>query len=100
LDRKRGGFCYELNSLLAAFLEELGYGVTRVPAAVNTDQGFREIRTHKFLVVCCLPGTADESMHYVDFGFGEPPLHPLRYDEECFGSSNKGHAKQDITTRN
>jgi N-hydroxyarylamine O-acetyltransferase len=89
LDRKRGGFCYELNGLLADFLEELGYGVTRVLAFVNSDQGFREVATHMFLVVYCLPDTTDESMHYVDVGFGEPPIHPLRYDEKHFGAEQR-----------
>jgi N-hydroxyarylamine O-acetyltransferase len=85
LDRKRGGFCYELNGLLADFLKEQGYGVTRVLAFVHSDQGFRAVATHMILVVCCLPDTADESMHYVDVGFGEPPIHPLQYDEGHFG---------------
>jgi N-hydroxyarylamine O-acetyltransferase len=89
LDRKRGGFCCELNGLLAEFLKEEGYGVTRVLAFVHSDQGFREVASHMILVVCCLPDTADETMHYVDVGFGEPPIHPLRYDEEHFGAEQQ-----------
>jgi arylamine N-acetyltransferase len=89
LDRKRGGFCFELNGLLADFLKEQGYGVTRVLAFVHSDQGFREEATHMILVVCCLPDTADETLHYVDVGFGEPPIHPLRYDEEHFGAEQR-----------
>jgi N-hydroxyarylamine O-acetyltransferase len=89
LDRKRGGFCYELNGLLADFLKEQGYGVTRVLAFVHSGQGFREVATHMILVVCCLPDTADESMHYVDVGFGEPPIHPLRYDGGHFGAEQR-----------
>jgi N-hydroxyarylamine O-acetyltransferase len=54
LDRNRGGFCFELNALFAALLEDLGYQVTVVPAIVYTDTGFRKPTTHISLAVSVL----------------------------------------------
>ena len=83
----RGGFCFELNGLLSVFLEQLGYrSVIRVPAYVYTEndvemQGYRPEPTHMILIVETLNDTTGVSGKYlVDVGFGEPPLHPLRYD--------------------
>jgi N-hydroxyarylamine O-acetyltransferase len=81
LDRNRGGFCFELNGLLAELLTELGYGVCRIPAFVYINEvAFAEKATHLVLVVVCQPGTEQESTWFVDVGFGEPSIHPLRYD--------------------
>lgn len=90
LENKRGGFCFELNGLLSHWLEEIGYKVTRVPATVLFEDGTpkSEHPTHLILVVRCVEkteeGTAKLSRYFVDVGFGEPSLHPLRYDEEFF----------------
>ena len=75
LEEKRGGFCYEVNGLLAELLVELGYPVKRVPAIIHAETGFRDISTHVILVV-----TASGKDWYVDVGLGEPPLHPLKYE--------------------
>lgn len=83
LDRRRGGFCFEVNGLLAAFLEEQGYQVKRVPAKVcigETDDDhklpvFRGEPTHVVLLVTDCKGQE----WFVDVGFGEPPMNPLRY---------------------
>lgn len=76
LRRHRGGFCFELNGLLAEWLVYLGYQVKRVPADVYTKDGFRGTPTHLILLVT----TASEGTEwFVDVGFGEPPLHPLNY---------------------
>jgi N-hydroxyarylamine O-acetyltransferase len=56
LDVKRGGFCFELNGLLAELLLELGFEVKRVPAIVHTpDTGFDHAASHLILVVS-VPG--------------------------------------------
>ena len=75
LDEKRGGFCYEVNALLAELLLELGYPVKRVPAVIHAELGFRDISTHVILIV-----TASGRDWYVDVGLGEPPIHPLKYE--------------------
>jgi len=85
LDRGRGGFCFELNTLFGAWLEQLGYDVVWVPSIVHAGgpDGFSGIASHVVLIVT-IP-TKDNyqtklERYYVDVGFGEPPLHPLRYD--------------------
>src|SRR5207244_12704937 len=35
--RRRGGFCYELNGLFAALLEQLGFRVARLAGRVGVD---------------------------------------------------------------
>ncbi|WP_431043160.1 arylamine N-acetyltransferase family protein [Streptomyces sp. P1-3] len=65
---RRGGYCFEHNTLFAAALEALGFGVTRLAARVRVDaQGAVRPRTHMLLLVD-VPG---ESRQYVaDVGFG------------------------------
>jgi N-hydroxyarylamine O-acetyltransferase len=75
LDRRRGGFCFEVNGLFAAFLVELGYDVVLLPGQLHSGTHFA-VPTHLILIVTCHDGT----QALVDVGFGEPPLHPLRYD--------------------
>ena len=90
IEKKRGGFCFELNGLLSYWLEELGYKVTRVPATVLFEDGTpkSEHPTHLILVVQCAEvteeGMAASGLSFVDVGFGEPSLHPLKYDDEFF----------------
>ena len=40
VDRRRGGFCYELNGAFAALLSALGYSVTLLAASVATPMGW------------------------------------------------------------
>lgn len=84
IDHRRGGFCFELNGLLAEFLTELGYSVCRVPSFVCIDPDndvFRETATHLILVVDCQPANEQKSSTWiVDVGFGEPAIHPLLYN--------------------
>jgi hypothetical protein len=81
-DRLRGGFCFELNGLLAELLLELGYNVVRVPAHVYTGDGYTEVASHMFLMVTLNNNLNKEksTRYLVDVGFGEPSIHPLRYD--------------------
>jgi N-hydroxyarylamine O-acetyltransferase len=73
VDRRRGGFCYELNGLFAALLRELGYA-----ASLHAAQVFRPDGTlgppldHVAIVV-----ELDEPW-LVDVGFGRFSRHPLR----------------------
>jgi N-hydroxyarylamine O-acetyltransferase len=73
VERRRGGFCYELNGLFAALLRELGY-----PASLHAAQVFRPDGTlgppldHAAIIV-----SLDEPW-LVDVGFGRFSRHPLR----------------------
>jgi N-hydroxyarylamine O-acetyltransferase len=65
----RGGYCYEQNTLLAAALEALGFGVTRLTArvVVGAERMASRPRTHMALLVH-VPG---QSRPYLaDVGFG------------------------------
>lgn len=73
---RRGGYCFEHNTLFAAVLEEIGFGVTRLAARVRF--GAREItaRTHMVLRV-----EADGRAWLADVGFGGGSiLHPLPFE--------------------
>ncbi|KOU02604.1 MULTISPECIES: arylamine N-acetyltransferase family protein [Streptomyces] len=67
--RRRGGYCYEHNTLFAAALEALGVRVTRLTARVvlGADRFEDRPRTHMALLAE-LPG--DPRPYLVDVGFG------------------------------
>lgn len=62
--RRRGGYCYEQNSLLAAALERIGFQVTGRGARVRRGDEIRPI-THAVLVV-----TVEDRPWLADVGFG------------------------------
>ncbi|CAL9492619.1 Arylamine N-acetyltransferase [Streptomyces sp. enrichment culture] len=66
---RRGGYCFEHNTLFAAALEALGFGVTRLAArvVVGADRMESRPRTHMTLLVE-IPGQARP--HLADVGFG------------------------------
>ncbi|WP_079032252.1 arylamine N-acetyltransferase family protein [Streptomyces specialis] len=65
---RRGGYCFEHNTLFAAALEALGFEVTRLAARVRVgDPTAIRPRTHKTLLVG-VPG--DPARHLADVGFG------------------------------
>ncbi|MFD2399754.1 arylamine N-acetyltransferase [Prauserella oleivorans] len=68
--RRRGGYCYEHNLLLAAALEQLGYDVVRQTARVQPDSGGP--RTHMNLRV-----HVDGTDYLADTGFGAGIMHPM-----------------------
>ncbi len=70
--RRRGGFCYELNTLFGALLEDLGFTVTLISACVAVDGGFGPHFDHMALLVH-LNGT-----WLVDVGFGSSAITPLQ----------------------
>lgn len=91
-DGRRGGYCYEHNTLLAAVLGELGFRVTLLTARVVV--GARRFedrpRTHMALLVE-VPG--DPRPHLADVGFGAPgallePV-PLTADVEFDGAGRR-----------
>ena len=77
VERKRGGFCYELNGLFATLLRSLGFQVDKLAASVAYDGGDRYSNefSHMTLLVYL------EEPWLVDAGFGDSFREPLRLAE-------------------
>jgi N-hydroxyarylamine O-acetyltransferase len=76
VERRRGGFCYELNGLFAALLRSLGFSVKMLSARVARPEGrFSANFSHMTLLV-----SLDDNW-LVDVGFGESFREPLRIDD-------------------
>lgn len=77
VERRRGGFCYELNGLFSALLRTLGFQVDRLAASVAYEGGARYSQnfSHMTLLVTL------EDRWLVDVGFGDSFRQPLRLDE-------------------
>ena len=70
IDRRRGGWCFELNGAFAALLRALGFPVLQLGAAVLFD-GPNKIVDHLTLEVSL------DKTYLVDVGFGESFIAPL-----------------------
>jgi len=77
VERKRGGFCYELNGVFGMLLEALGARVDLVGARVWVDGAFGPPLDHALLIVTW-PGAAARQL--VDVGFGRFTVRPLQFD--------------------
>jgi len=76
VERRRGGFCYELNGAFAALLRALGFQVTLLSARVSREKGGEGPEfDHLTLRVDLGP---DHDSWLADVGFGESFLEPLR----------------------
>jgi N-hydroxyarylamine O-acetyltransferase len=71
---RRGGYCYEHVTLLAAALESLGFTFTAISGRVQLGAGIDAARpaTHAMLLV-----EADGRRWLTDVGFGASPLDPI-----------------------
>jgi N-hydroxyarylamine O-acetyltransferase len=73
VERRRGGFCYELNGLFSTLLRTIGFEVARLSAQVADGAGnFAPDFDHMALLV-----TLDDQW-LVDVGFGDSFVEPLR----------------------
>ncbi|SFS62958.1 arylamine N-acetyltransferase family protein [Marininema halotolerans] len=73
IHQRRGGFCYELNSVFATLLGHLGYQVSLVSGRVRTASGgFGPEYDHMALLV-----HMEEDPYLVDVGFGDSFRSPL-----------------------
>jgi N-hydroxyarylamine O-acetyltransferase len=88
--RRRGGFCYELNGLFAAFLRTLGFRVTLLAASdAHSDGSFGPEFDHLTLLVVCphlsdaasaAEGAGEPFQWLADVGWGDTFCDPLRLD--------------------
>lgn len=84
VERRRGGICYELNTLFAALLRALGFDVRLLAAEVATaDGGFGPAFDHMALLV-----VVGQRRFLADVGFGDSFLEPLDLDQ-------RGEKRQD-----
>ena len=75
VERRRGGFCYELNGLFAALLQALGFEVIMLSARVaNAEGGFGPDFDHMALMVKL------DQRWLADVGFGDSFREPLLLD--------------------
>ena len=79
VDRRRGGYCFEQNTLFAAVLRHLGFRVTTLEARVRPPGATRTLpRTHMVLRV-----DLRDRVVLADVGFGgDGPLRPVDLDGE------------------
>lgn len=76
LERRQGGWCFELNGAFAVLLESLGFTVRRLGAAVLLN-GPNELIDHLTLEVQL------DQPYLVDVGFGESFITPLRLNDRA-----------------
>ena len=55
--RHRGGYCFEINGFLTAFLRSLGYEVTEYMARYLRGESGIPMRRHRVLAVTCTDGS-------------------------------------------
>lgn len=74
VERGRGGFCYELNSIFFGLLTHLGFNVKLISGRVaNKEQGFGLEYDHMAIIA-----EIDGNAYLVDVGFGEFSAAPLK----------------------
>ena len=84
VQRRRGGFCYELNGLFAALLRSLGFKVEMLSAGVANPRGeFGPDFDHMTLMVEL------EQRWLADVGFGDSFREPLLLDERGVQKQNE-----------
>ena len=86
--RKRGGYCFELNGLLADILEEMGFEVEHRFARYVRGEADIPMRRHRILTVTC-----EDGRYFCDIGVGDvAPKFPVKMEadleqpqfEECY----------------
>jgi len=92
VENKRGGFCYELNSLFYELLNSLGFNVRIISANVfNKENGYGKEFDHMALIV-----TIENSEYLTDVGFGDFSLEPLKLQLNLRQIDNAGEFYFDV----
>lgn len=76
IDKRRGGYCYELNYLFNSLLSEIGYESHLISAKIYDDNKFGPEFDHLAIIVNL------NGLWLLDVGFGDLFIHPLRLDVE------------------
>lgn len=72
MDRKRGGFCYELNSLFCRLLQKLGFRSHLISCSIMTEESsFSPLFDHMAIIVDM------EDRWLLDVGYGDLFIEPL-----------------------
>ncbi len=80
---KRGGYCFELNGLFCAFLQELGFDASTVFVRLR-DGGIHENISHRGILV-----RIDGLLHYADVGKGDlEPAAAIPLDQKKWAISD------------
>ncbi len=87
VERRRGGFCYELNGVFAELLRALGYTVDLLSARVFGNGVFGPEFDHLALRVS---GGALAEPYLADVGFGQSFLEPLRLTPQVEHTDESG----------
>lgn len=74
IDKKRGGFCYELNGLFNELLTELGFQTKVISARVFNGKDFGAEYDHLAILV-----KIEDEEYLVDVGFGDFSAEPLKF---------------------
>ncbi|MEN9211686.1 MAG: arylamine N-acetyltransferase, partial [Thermostichus sp. DG02_4_bins_136] len=83
---RRGGFCFELNSLLAAALMRLGYSVQLLSGQVSRADGSLGPEFDHLALQVVL----DDQAWLVDVGYGDSFRQPLRFGDPQIQSQEQG----------
>ena len=91
---RRGGWCYEMNGLLAWALEQVGFSITRLAAGVlRAERGDDAVGNH--LAICVdLPGS--EVRYLADVGFGDGAIEPVALVPGAFEQRGFAFDLQDL----
>lgn len=81
--RRRGGWCYEMNGLLGAALDAVGFSVTRLAGGVHRMLRGDEMVGNHLVLLVDLKGDP----WIADVGFGDGPLEPYPLKEGAFRSA-------------
>lgn len=76
INRNRGGFCYELNSLFYDLLISIGFNAKMVSARVHEKEDKYSPEFDHMAIIVCI----DETEYLVDVGFGEFTFSPIKID--------------------
>ncbi|MCG8329250.1 MAG: arylamine N-acetyltransferase [Chitinophagales bacterium] len=86
INRKRGGFCYELNGLFYQLLGKLGFTVRMISARVyDKEKGYGQEYDHLAIMTLI-----DGEEFLTDVGFGEFVFHPLKFKEGVIQEDERG----------
>ncbi len=89
VEKKRGGFCYELNGLFSKLVQEIGFKVTKLSAGVSKGDGtFGPEYDHLTLLVHL------DQDYLVDVGFGDSFQQPMLFNQR--GEQNQGDKSYQI----